>query len=1111
MKNLFKLTSAAAVLVAMTSCSSDILSDGVNGSDAANGKKTLIVTQEGMGNGYTTTRSVADASTKLNWERGDMIKVYDGTVYMWDGYRFDGKAFTIFTDEDLADGAAAYALYPFGNNDGVEDYPNTLADIGGVSQTDWHKGGDITAEMEIPHTLHYYEGVMNDGKTPAYWCNIPQWGTVKSTDGKLETDLKWMTAMLQVNLANVPGNAKAMKVTAWQEPAMIHLLKVSGNFVAVLDKENPENTQLETKDLGSATEAGNETTVDITNVDERSLVVDLTDAEKDKSVIYVPIVTMRNAVIKIQYYTDAEMTDEIKDGTNAPKILKQKNYERGKYYPTKEYNLGIAGATPSDITKVLASESWQSEAEGGVATLTTTKTTTVTPSSDYIIEIPKLSGESTIVLNLEGYTGGKLLIQDEKAENPFTGTFVLNVKNNDNKDIEINLPGAAVELKGDYDQTTKVFAKSMAVAKQDVQGWTATTLSALEAAGTKNYVIGEGVTQGAFNGWAGLETLTVNGKVTGAIDLKALTTDVKVTIAGTKDAPAVVGGAVDTNGEVSASYATVDGMLRSGKGNATVSNTKVTTSVVAPLGNITFEESTADQNLWAPKGKVTVTGISSCGTITAGNGVDITAATDADDATKHTTITGINATAGDVNISGTGLTASGEIKAVKGNVTISGENNLHEAGLITAGEKFTLTGKSKAATVVAKTAEINVDGKDNNFAAVTTTLTVKSNMTLTQGYIGKIVNAGSADITVTLGDKYNAVKETEGEKAVKFTESKWNNGTAVATKDIKNYIDKNIYTATQLAFIDKVVTAPTDGFTLQNTINLDNGEKWPMPALKCDFNGNGKTIKNLKVAGGDNGAGLFLTAEKTGGVKIEKLTIEGADVQGKSGKGNVGTLVGTANSNITVEDVIINNASVTVAGNADNVGGFIGYAKGESTFTGSDAGKLAGTFTKIQGRNNLGGLVGKADKKFAITKAGITIVDFDSNGAVESPNVVTDEADAKRGSVGMYVGRVEAGASTIDAAIKASQGKAVSDHRIDLGFRMNFSVHTDNKFYFYCGNGGTEVGMVIGAGATVQIGSSASNTYSAFETPKCVETVADIADEAKAYDKYVKAGAEDYK
>ena len=1108
MKNLFKLTSAAAVLVAMTSCSSDILSDGVNGPDSANGKKTLIVTQEGMVNGYTTTRAVADASTKLNWERGDMIKVYDGTVYMWDGYRFDGNAFTIFTDEDLADGAAAYALYPFGSNDGVEAYPNTLVGakpIGGVFQTDWHKGGDITAEMEIPQRLYYYEGVMNDGKTPAYWCNIPQWGTVKSTDGKLETDLKWMTAMLQVNLANVPGNAALMRITAWQEPAMIHNLKLSGNFVAVLDKENPENTQLETQDLGTLG-AGFED----------ALEVDLTGAEKDKSVIYVPIATMRNAVIKIQYYSDLAKTNEIIDGSNAPKILKQKNYERGKYYPTKEYNLGIAGATPSAITKVLASESWQSEAEGGVATLTTTRTTEVTPSGsgdeDYIIEIPKMSGESTIVLNLEGYNGGKLLIQDVKAEDPFTGTIVLNVKDNGDQKIEINLPGAAVELKGDYDQETKVFAKSMAVAKQDVQGWTDTNLSTLEAAGTKNYVIGEGVTQGAFNGWAGLETLTVNGKVTGAIDLTALTTDVKVTIAGTKDAPAVVGGAVNTNGEVSASHATVGGMLRSGKGNATVSNTKVETSVATPLGDITFVESTAAQNLWAPKGKVTVTGISTCAAITAGTGVDITAAVKAGDATKHTKITSVITAAGDINISGTGLKATGTITATKGNVTISGENDLHEAGLITAGEKFTLTGKSKAATVVAKTAEINVDGNSDNFAAVTTSLSVKSNMTLTQGYIGKIVNAGSADITVTLGDKYNAVKETEGSHKVKFTESKWNNGIAVATKDIKNYIDKNIYTATQLAFIDKVETAPTDGFTLQNTIDLNNGEKWPMPALKCAFNGNGKTIKNLKVVSTKNdGAGLFLTAENASGVKIQKLTIEGADVQGKSGKGNVGTLVGTAKSNITVEDVIINNASVTVAGNADNVGGFIGYAKGESTFTGSGAGKLAGTFTKIQGRHNLGGLVGLAEKKFAIEKAGITIVDFDSNGAVESPNVVTDEADAKRGSVGMYVGRVEGGASTIDAALKVSQGKAVSDHRIDLGFRMNFSVNTDNKFYFYCGNGGTEVGMVTGTGATVQIGSSTSNTYSAFDAPKCVETVADIADEDKAYNKYVKAGAEDYK
>ena len=1104
-------------MVAMTSCSSDILSDGVNGPDSANGKKTLIVTQEGMVNGYTTTRAVADASTKLNWERGDMIKVYDGTVYMWDGYRFDGKAFTIFTDEDLAEGAAAYALYPFGSRDGVASLPTTLdaegayPALGGVFQTHWQKGGDITATMEIPTFLNYYEGVMNDGKTPAYWCNIPQWGTVKSTDGKLETDLKWMTAMLQVNLANVPGNARRMVITAWQEPAMIHNLKLSGNFVAVLDKENPENTQLETQDLGVASTPGDWTTVAFGAGD--CLTIDLSEATKDKSVIYVPIATMRNAVIKIQYY-DALLT-EITDGSNAPKILKQKNYERGKYYPTKEYNLGIAGTTPSAITKVLASESWQSEAEGGVATLTTTRTTNVTPSGvigaeDYIIEIPKMSGESTIVLNLEGYDYGKLLIQDVKAEDPFTGTVVLNVKNNNGEDIEINLPGATVELKGDYDAQTKVFANSLAVAQQDVKDaddtpWTATTLTSLDAAGTKNYTIGEGISQGAFTGTAELESLTVNGTITGPIDVTA--SNATVTVAGTKDTPANTG-AITAKGAVSVSYATT-GALTSQKGDVSVANSTVGGTVSAPEGNITFAESSVGaNNLSAPKGKVTVTGISTCGAITAGNGVDITAAVDADDATKHTAIASILASKGDVNISGKALTASGTITATKGNVTISGENDLTAAGLITAGEKFTLTGKSKAANVTAKTAEINVDGNDNNFAAVTGNLSVKSNMTLTQGYIGTIANTSSSAITVTLGDKYNAVKSTTG--TVNFTESKWNNAVAVASKDIKDYIDANIYTATQLAFIDKVATAPAAGFKLQNNIDLNNGNKWPMPALKCNFDGNNKTIKNLKVVStNNNGAGLFLNTPSTAAVTIQRLTIDGADVQGKSGKGNVGTLVGKAGNDITVIAVTIKNASVTVAGNADNVGGFIGYAVGKSTF-GDGSSNITGTFTKIQGRNNLGGLVGKADQQFDIKKAAITIDAFESNGAVESPNVVTDEADADRGSVGMYVGRVEAGTSNIDATIKTADGKAVSDNRIALGFRMNFSVNTtDNKFYFYCGNGGTEVGMVKGTSTTVKI---ASKTYNAMTGVHYVATVADIADETTpAYDNYVKAGAEDYK
>ena len=443
MKNLFKFTSAALALVAFASCSNDDLLGGQNiaGQDD---KGTLVVDVEPLSDGFrSSTRALSnDALTSLNFEASDKIKVYDSEVHKWDGYQFNksSKKFELFTESDLTN--PMFALYPFGKGTKDIEGQSEIGDITGVVGTDWSKGGETTATMKIPASYQYKESTLADGTT-GYWCNLPMWGTVTSTEGKLETNLKYMTAVLRVALKNITSSKiNHLKIQAFKDEARTKQINLSGEFTATLDTENPSNTALE-ETLGNG-----------------EILVYLNNAENSDSYVFVPIVPCKNAIVVIKYEDADNKAVAGKDG-KTEKVLSQKNYVRGTLYKAKGAEFDVTVGAPSAISDVLAGAKAQTEPVEVNATVITE-----TSASDNVIKIPA-GMTADITLNLKGITTTEntLYIEDENSSSPYAGILsVVTEASEGGKGIVTQLKGAAVQFVGDFkDNKINAYVKELVI------------------------------------------------------------------------------------------------------------------------------------------------------------------------------------------------------------------------------------------------------------------------------------------------------------------------------------------------------------------------------------------------------------------------------------------------------------------------------------------------------------------------------------------------------------------------------------------------------------------------------------------------------------------------
>ena len=238
--------------------------------------------------------------------------------------------------------------------------------------------------------------------------------------------------------------------------------------------------------------------------------------------------------------------------------------------------------------------------------------------------------------------------------------------------------------------------------------------------------------------------------------------------------------------------------------------------------------------------------------------------------------------------------------------------------------------------------------------------------------------------------------------AAKTEDCKYVEGGDTCECGYNRYADYSVIdTAEDLMAFAEAINAGNDysGKTVILTADIDlTGETWvPIGtaenAFAGTFDGNGKTISNLKIEAGDF-TGLFgYVSDAT----IKNVVLEDAQV---SGGERVGALIGRITGDAVVSDCSVVGDS-TVAGSDSNTGGLIGeIVNGEVELT-NLVNNAAVENTKSS-NSRAGGIVGQVT-----TNANVTLIDCVNNGVVKTNN----------GYAGGIVSAYQSGTLTLDNCV----------------------------------------------------------------------------------------------
>ena len=301
----------------------------------------------------------------------------------------------------------------------------------------------------------------------------------------------------------------------------------------------------------------------------------------------------------------------------------------------------------------------------------------------------------------------------------------------------------------------------------------------------------------------------------------------------------------------------------------------------------------------------------------------------------------------------------------------------------------------------------------------------------------KNLSIGGVAVTVyatQLASEFDSFNNTYDENA-EYPIDTWNGDIATAkeladaTDDTNNVV--TVESGRLLAALAEAVKNGNnyEGYTIKLTKNIDlNGKEWtPIGTkgtpnvFKGTFDGDGRTIKNLKISSGDCVA--FFGAVENATVK--NLTVEG-NVNGKNAAGIVARVVGGA----TIENCV-NRATINAS---DKAAGIVMYAQGSSS---SDQYGPLSSDCVIKNCKNYGAVnankiaAGGIYGWFADESGRLKITDCENNGAVTATNTaqaggiagdcraITVENCANNGTVtsaanaGGIVGKNDTKASTI--------------------------------------------------------------------------------------------------
>lgn len=1013
MKKTIQFAFAALAAFTFVSCSSDDLFG--NGDKLAQQKKRgLTVGVEEMIDPLTTRAAMVptdDNNGEHLWQLKDEIRVYDDALTKYDVYAYDGKIFAS-TEETNIIKNPTYAVF----------VPKT----GGAELTKWEWVHD-TKNSEITYTISPEDWTWAEdfesagGDKVAYLSNLPMWGTVEEKDGELSADLKYLTAIMKINLVNVKENIKAIIVEGWEDKEGTHPVQMTGEFKAVLEtKDGPKlDTQLEPT-MEDAT-GYNKITVKLYDEETEEY-----KATQNSSYLFIPIIPRTYGKLTVSYINDEDETKEVRSVNSVTFERKQlRNFATPSLNDIKSNGKDIP-ALNEELEKLV-------EAQGEV-TIETQNKTSVTAEANTII-IPEGMKAQKITLDLQGLTNeGAVLLNIKSAD--YAGELIIKVPGTVNEETGAN-ENTASNKEVDITSVYVNMPKANVVFAGNWNGVTLGKTNVFESLIVNTLTIAEGATvaniypnaESSENNTATPDILVAaNGVVTGTLKLSDVASIDAITIDGK------IGTLTATSKDLEQNDKVVEVTLGE-KANVTTKMSTNQSTIVVPAGAIV---KALDSNKEA---KITVEGTVS--TLNAYNG-------------------------GQVFVSG-----GGKITTLNADTQTLGDTNETEVSYLEiAGTGSVTTANVRGANVFVNRAETGV--------AISTALNMGDGKTLNLrgGYIKALNGAGTEDTNEGITFKNEeadgvptAIGTVKDVKLAGAYTSKW--GGAVATTGYylttENSTANQIWTASQLAYYTGSSTAK-----LVADMDMNNKPFTPKAAVKAEFNGNDKTISNVSIERdlSNGAAGLFLSLAEDGSIK--NLKVDGIKIEQKKATATipttstyyvVGGLVANASGGL-IDAVDVANAELT---NANwTVGGLIGNVTGTVTITGSrtkgdyDAKTFSTVAAKsITGKNRLGGIVGQIS-----TNGNVTITGYKAD---VTKFTVTEELNEKKdnrlnfGTVAPFVGTATAGELSVTTATAYATTPLTYAQKLDLGFDNNITADLEQntyekiEFYFV---GRPEIGYV---------------------------------------------------
>jgi len=380
MKNFVKFIPVALGLLTLASCSNDeLLSEKDFDASQLKEGEMLVNLEEASEYGDIFTRSYTDRTMKKHrWtETIDQLQVYGKAFGAYDLYGFSWTTKT--------DGSTVGVFKRQHQLSNIDDPKWALFPLKSVVSGQWKMVNAYNNYTEVTINLpkfieygaaydapNYATGADTD---PYYLDELPRFGEVKatSTSEGLQTDLKYMTAVLRIQLAGIPNYANGIKIQMLENANATQALVINGDFTTRIGSNNTivKGASLDC-DKNEANKAKTDGKQYANDPDEDGAIyvhipatTALVGEHAKKGVLYIPLpvwATESSIAIFVNDPTTPYGGENPATGTydyqntlwKPYKELSKKSIERAKVYGNKnEYNLALDGTDPSAISDAL--------------------------------------------------------------------------------------------------------------------------------------------------------------------------------------------------------------------------------------------------------------------------------------------------------------------------------------------------------------------------------------------------------------------------------------------------------------------------------------------------------------------------------------------------------------------------------------------------------------------------------------------------------------------------------------------------------------------------------------------------------------------------------------